>query len=858
MRVRFGLVLLLVLLCVLLATSSLRADSVQPSLVFQSLHQSMWGPGAAPPPAEHRLVVFNESWNHSTSGYPAWIGPYWSEDTYLFGEVEFGAQARAATNGEIGLWFDLKLEDIGSVDVTYPVTPRVEFPDANSFRAGDTVAIRTSWSLDPGYSLDTRSPQASLAMDAKFRLFASAQARLCAFGCVSAPPNGYSTVDINAGEFNIFTVRTGSSFTTPPWLPSPVSGSIGVPYIETDGSLDGNGRSLASAGSQDFLHVELDLADIAFSAAKSPIGPHFDTNDYPGMNATGVGFHYDILTVSPSVTLSARQNFRFDPDLKVKLQFAQPLEHWVVSGGAIGPTSTASSVEVRAGDTIYVKYPATDKQPTNIDPTFRLDNRFESTTGFGLAENIHISTGEIGMTVPSLEIFPELCFPAIEVAGIEITPEFCTPSVSTPAISESAGPLYSHDEPLGAQDLGNLFSSSWQLEGFAPVTVDAFALDPENPIVLLDQQTGASRNLGGGQRQVAYAFDFANGGDVKLSDVHLTADLAGAYAAAYSYKVDRILGCDVTTNADFNGAANKELLAPGTSLEVGAKGRVILIVSVWPRPDPPVYTLTSVDDGTSPLGTFVTKTDSSDVLLGPGIIEKVSDYVLFGEHFVKLDAIANTSGHIGSNDFVEVKNGNSAIVAGDLRAGRTIKVQGAIAADYAYAGRNIDVVQKAALKLSGNMKAPFAVPAYTIAAPAPLPPLQGNVWVGDNQSRHLQPGHYGDVTVNAGATLTLDAGTYSFESLAVANNATVRALGSSRAGIIHVVSPGEVRIGQNARVRGTLIAPLANVTFEERSRLEGSAAARSITLRPGASASYHFDCDKLVDPDCDGSPNCGQ
>jgi hypothetical protein len=150
------------------------------------------------------------------------------------------------------------------------------------------------------------------------------------------------------------------------------------------------------------------------------------------------------------------------------------------------------------------------------------------------------------------------------------------------------------------------------------------------------------------------------------------------------------------------------------------------------------------------------------------------------------------------------------------------------------------------------------VPAYTIAAPAALAPLQGNVWVGDNQSRNLLPGHYGDVTVNAGATLTLQPGTYSFEKLSVGNNASVRTIGSSRAGIIHIVAPGEVRIGQNARVRGTLIAPVANVTFEERSRLEGSAAARSITLRPGASASYHFDCDRLVDPDCDGSPDCGQ
>jgi hypothetical protein len=246
------------------------------------------------------------------------------------------------------------------------------------------------------------------------------------------------------------------------------------------------------------------------------------------------------------------------------------------------------------------------------------------------------------------------------------------------------------------------------------------------------------------------------------------------------------------------------------------------------------------------------------VLLGPGVIATVDDFVLFGEHFVKLDAIANSFGHVGSNDFVEVKNGNSAIVAGDLRAGRTITVQGSITADYAYAGRNINVVQKASLNLSGNMKTPVAVPTYFPSAPAPATPLQGNVWVGDNASRHLHPGYYGDVTVSAGATLTLEPGTYSFLKLSVGNNATVRVLGSSRVGIINVLDAGEVRIGQNASIYGTLTAPRANVTFEERSRLEGAAAAKSITLRAGASASYHLDCDRLVDPNCDGSANCGK
>ena len=219
----------------------------------------------------------------------------------------------------------------------------------------------------------------------------------------------------------------------------------------------------------------------------------------------------------------------------------------------------------------------------------------------------------------------------------------------------------SHDELLGEQDLGNIFSDSWEMAGFAPVMVDAFALDPENPIILIDQQTGATRNLGGGRRQVAYAIDFSNGGDVKLSDVHLMIDLAAAFGAAHSFQVDQVIACDIAANPNFNGAADKQLLEAGASLEVAAKARIILIVSVYPKPDPPVYTATSVDDGTSQLETFVTSPDSSGVLLGPGVVNALNDYVLFADHNVKLDSISNSVGHVGANDFIEVKNGNSAV-----------------------------------------------------------------------------------------------------------------------------------------------------------------------------------------------------
>lgn len=838
-----------VLVVLVLLASALAAETVQPSLIFQTLHQSMWGPGTAAPPSERRFYIVNPSsasWNVSGSA-----GDFWGQEGF-----DFGAGVSGSTSGHVGLWTDLKIQDPGSVDVTYPVTPKVIFPDANSFRAGDTVAIKTSYALDSGWQMQTTSPQFQVELDGSFAFAAHADAKLCVFDC--AEFDIVPSFNLAPGEFNIVTISPGDSISTPPWLDSPIGGTLTVPNISTTATLAGNGRSLSGEGSDEFLEVTLNLTDIASKAARIPFPLSYTTEQYPAFDDfTGIHVDYTLIDVEAYARLKARQRFHFDPDLKISLQFAQPLEHWVVSGGSIGPTMIASAVEMHVGDTLYVKYPEADKQPTAVDPTFRLDNEFESATGFDLTSGIDTNALAFHAKIPEIEIFPEICFPAVEAWGVEITPAFCTPAVEAPSVNVGFGPMFEHDQPLAAVDLGNIFDSSWQLGGFAPVTIDAFALDPENPIVNLEQTTGLARNLGGGHRQVAYAIDFGNGGDVDLSNVHLVADLASAFSLAHRYTVDQLIGCDVAVNPDFDGASNMELLAPNAALAVGEKARVILIVSVHPKPDPPVYTMASTDEGTSPLGTVVTKADSSDVLLGPGTITGSESFVLFGEHFVKLDAIANTFGHIGSNDFVEVKNGHSAIVAGDLRAGRTIKVQGEITADYAYAGNAIDVVSKAKLNLSGNKKYE-SQPVYTLNAPVPSTPLQSNVWVGDRQSVHLRPGYYGDVTVNAGASLSLERGEYSFRKLSIANDASVSVAGSTRTTIIHVLDPGEVRIGKNASVRATLNAPRANVTFEERSRLEGAATAKSITLREGASATYHFECDRLVDRDCDGSAGCSQ
>src|SRR6185436_2852402 len=447
-----------------------------------------------------------------------------------------------------------------------------------------------------------------------------------------------------------FDVKPGDKLEPPPWLAnySAWSGSIGVPDIRTTASAQGDG-TLTGQGTDEFMSLGLDLTAVAAYLAELagvPVPPlSWSTTNYPLFDdISGIHLSYEILTVTAVARLSARQNFRFDPDLKVTFRFARPLEHWTSSNATRETTATA---EVRVGDTLFVKYPEQDKQPTTVNSTFRLDNTFESATGLGLKETIETSAGQFAARPPEVEIWPAFCTP-----GIGVLPSVCTPAVTTPSASVSLGPLFENTTEIAAQDLGNLFAGTWQLQGFQQIPIDAFALDPENPIVTVDQQTGAARNLGAGHRQVGYAIDFSNGGDVLLSNVHLVADLAAAFAQAGSFRVDQVLACDVAANPNFNGASDKELLAADAKLDVGARGRVVLIVSVYPKPDPAPYLAKSVIDGTSPLGTFVTADDSSSVLLGPGVISNADQFVLFAEENVKLDSIADTAGHIGANDFV--------------------------------------------------------------------------------------------------------------------------------------------------------------------------------------------------------------
>lgn len=893
----------LFLVPLLLATAAAHADTITfTPKTFSARAQSMWGPGGAKPSATTYTLVdpntFN--WNYQTSGYPGYIGPFTTVDTYFWGDASFGLRGRAKTEGRLGLWAIVTIDTPGEVNVDYTVVPTLTFPDENSFRAGDTVVIGSSYTVQGG-SLATKSPAVELELQGEFKFIADLYGEACVVACLKTSDviSGLSSPLVNQdpGRFQILELKKDSSYQTPGWMGefTPFSASIRVPRVDVTAA-PGNDGTMRGSASDPFVTVSLNLTDVAsmLFGIKAPLS--FNTDDFSDHLETNVKFRYTIVDSLANARLKVAQSFSFDPDLKVTLQFPRELEYRVESGGSTGAAARGTSATMRVGDKLHLVTPSDTKQPTEVSSAFRLDNQFQSQTGFLLGEDITLTAGDLGFQFPELEIVPRLCTPgfctpAVKAWGVTIipevcVPEICTPSVSVPAINfdikdHVAALPYEKTFNLAEQNLGTIFSESWQLGGFTEISAESpLSIDPENPIVSISQITGATANLGGGRRRVAYAIDLTNPGDVELSKLSIRTNLAAAFGPSRGYTVEKTAGCDLDVNPDFNGSGNQELLLDGNTLPVGDTKRVVLFVVVSPQPDPNPYVSASNTEGRSPIDTLVRGSDDSSVLLGPGVVTGTSDFVLYGEHFVKLDSIANTFGHVGSNDMIEVKNGRSGVVAGDLRAGRFMKVHGEIAADYAFSGGIVDVVGKAKLTLSGNAKPFSALPALSMSL-SPFSPgsaLLGDVWVPNGFVQALQPGSYGRVTVNTAGTLVVNPGTYFIRDLSaltgasvqirppvtinVADNLTVGAgtafggIGSTREVTINAYQTHAIETGAGATIRGILNAPRANIMFGPAASIYGSAYGKSITLAPGASATYHQDCDRAIDGNCDGHPDC--
>ena len=106
--------------------------------------------------------------------------------------------------------------------------------------------------------------------------------------------------------------------------------------------------------------------------------------------------------------------------------------------------------------------------------------------------------------------------------------------------------------------------------------------------------------------QVVFQMRVENLGNVPLTNVQVTENLATTFALAASYSVLSVESADLTVNPGFDGGADTNLLAAGNTLAVGAGGTITLTVRVNSGGHLGPYTNQVVAQGDTPAGPPVT------------------------------------------------------------------------------------------------------------------------------------------------------------------------------------------------------------------------------------------------------------
>jgi uncharacterized repeat protein (TIGR01451 family) len=184
-------------------------------------------------------------------------------------------------------------------------------------------------------------------------------------------------------------------------------------------------------------------------------------------------------------------------------------------------------------------------------------------------------------------------------AGASATPSFAVP-VGSPQGNAPVRCRISTQAGLG-------------VTGLAP---DGEVEDHLAPIGAEQPQIGAVKTLVSTVRDgsnpllftVTFDIKVTNLGNVPLSEVQVTDDLAAAFAGATGFTVTSLTSGEFTVNGSYNGSSDTNLLAAGNSLAVGASGTIRLVVRLSSGGRPGPYTNQASASGRSPATVTVTHT----------------------------------------------------------------------------------------------------------------------------------------------------------------------------------------------------------------------------------------------------------
>ncbi len=232
-------------------------------------------------------------------------------------------------------------------------------------------------------------------------------------------------------------------------------------------------------------------------------------------------------------------------------------------------------------------------------------------------------------------------------------------------------------------------------------------------------------------------------------------------------------------------------------------------------------------------------------------------FVFLADRSVKIDRNVTSEGDIHSNGDIEFEKGKPGTHTGDVTAFDDLEIEAnnAIIGN-AFAGDKLSLRGNASVSGAATGKAP--VISFVLPAPVFSAGTQ-DVTVAQGGVLHLAPGAYDDLEVKNGGTLFLRSGDYFFDRFDTDTKAVLSidvAAGPANINVVEklefdeevevIITPGgqaasnqvtfttlqyhKVDIEEGALILGWIIAPRAEVHFDEECRFKGSVVAKSISV----------------------------
>lgn len=517
MAKRWYFILMILATIVSLAQTHIISNQID----WETTNQNMWGPNGNPWNINMNINLFSMDY----------------DDSFTFGDIENILGGQFGAEFDVDAWFHLGSDFIisgfttGYVDVGYPVQVNLEVPNDNTFCPGDTVEIKSSYSVRPGWYLDTHFPSAGvigLYLDFGFSL--DMDATICVFSCtdfdvlsINVPRDTIPIVELNTIT-GMFSYPCVNPMGFPPFtichdnfLPITFSvpaigltGSITIPYVETHDWLENLGpceKNLYAAGDCTWVHLQIDVIQLLSSIAAfipPPTGPaiqQFLANLNGSIEILGVEIQYNLFSAYFTIMSTMQQDFSFKPTVWSTLQFPQPVDYYVAdphNGNQVVGSGVSDQIKFKACHNLYFKWPCHGVTQMDIQPLYSLTNDFTNHTWDSISFDFTISALEFWINIPFFKSMPELDVPPLcldlprDTLSNVVDNRICFSTQTIPAVRDfpedltiHIGPLFSYTWPLGYIPI-TWYNNTWELAGFHDTLMPPFTMRTSCPALAID------------------------------------------------------------------------------------------------------------------------------------------------------------------------------------------------------------------------------------------------------------------------------------------------------------------------------------------------------------------------------------